>query len=311
MNHRTTRLLVLVLLLWSVGITANAQTSFKLITPRNNPLLAAPPSVIQWSDGGADSYTLTLIHVSTNRAVGVAARFQDLTPTADSDALTCATDVCTFTPSAPLSLDDGRYSWTVQGDFGGTLIEATNAPFFFRLIEDIDIELLVNTGFEVANSAFPNIPNGWTLAKPNKDRRLSSTPNARSGTASMFFVGATGKITTLAQDATLNPRFVALGGLQAGERLKVSGYFRTTLAAAGELRLLVRYNESTAGVNNNGRDLLIIPITDTNDLYQLFEGTLTLDGTVKSARAIVRFTSPTGRLFVDDMSLVRVRNSAP
>ncbi len=299
------------LLLWGVGITANAQANFQLIAPRNNLLLAAPPSAIQWSHGGADTYTLTLIHVSTNRVVGVAARFQNLTPTADSDALTCSATVCTFTPSVPLSLDDGRYSWTVQGDFGGTLVEATNAPFFFRLIEDIDIELLVNGGFEVANSAFPNIPNGWTLTNAGKDRRLEAAANARSGIASMLFIGVAGKITTLAQDAALNPRFIALGGLQAGERLKVSGYFRTTLASAGELRLLVRYNEPTAGVNNNGRDVLIVPITNTSNLYQLFEGTLTLDGTVKSARAIVRFTSPTGRLFVDDMSLVRVRNSAP
>lgn len=314
MNRFTHRLLVLLLfslLLVSVGMTAGAQGSFTLLSPSNNPLLPAPPSAIQWSHGGADTYTLTVIHISTNRAVGVPARFQNLTPIADSDALVCTTTVCTFTPAAPLSLDDGRYSWTVEGNFDGTVIEASNAPFFFRLIEDIDIELLVNGSFETPNSALPNIPNGWTLTRANKDGRLDAVLQARTGTASMRFVGASGKITVLAQDAALNPRFTALGGLKIGERVKVSGYFRTTLATAGDLRLAVIYNEPTAGASNNGRDVVIIPITNTSDVYQNFEGTLTLDGSVKTIRAIVRFTSPTGRLFVDDMSLVRVRNSAP
>lgn len=314
MNRLTHRLLLLMLfslLLMAVGLTAGAQTSFTLLSPSNNPLLPAPPSVIQWSHGNADTYTLTLIHISTNRAVGVPARFQNLTPVSGDDALTCSATVCTFTPAAPLSLDDGRYAWTVTGDFGGTVIEASNAPFFFRLIEDIDIELLANGSFETPNSALPNIPNGWTLTKPNKDGRFDSAANARTGTASMRFLGATGKITTLAQDAALNPRFTALGGLKSGERVKVSGYFRTILATAGDLRVQVVYQEATAGVNNNGRDLLIVPITNTNNLYQLFEGTLTLDGTVKTIRAVVRFTSPTGRLLADDVSLVRVRNNAP
>ncbi len=311
LTHRWLTLALLSVLLMGVGIVASAQNSFTLISPSNNPLLPAPPSTIQWSHGGADTYTLTLIHISTNRAVGVPARFQNLTPIADSDALVCTTSVCTFTPVAPLSLDDGRYSWTVEGNFGGTMVEASNAPFFFRLIEDIDIELLVNGSFETPNSALPNIPNGWTLTKANKDGRLDAALQARTGTASMRFVGASGKITTLAQDVALNPRFIALGGLKAGERVKVSGYFRTPLTAAGDLRLAVVYHEPTAGASNNGRDLLIIPLTTTNNLYQSFEGTLMLDGTVKTLRVIVRFTSPTGRLFVDDMSVVRVRNSAP
>jgi len=311
LTYRWWTLALLSLLLATAGMTAGAQMSFTLLSPSNNPLLPAPPSVIQWSHGGATTYTLTVIHLSTNRAVGVPARFQNLTPAADSDALTCTATVCSFSPAAPLSLDDGRYSWTVQGDFGGTLIEASNAPFFFRLIEDIDIELLVNGGFEIPNSALPTIPNGWTLAKASKDGRFESTVQSRSGLASMRFIGVANKITTLAQDAALNPRFTALGGLKAGERVKVSGYFRTTLTTAGELRLLVLYHEPTAGAGSNGRDVVIVPITNTANVYQNFEGALTLDGTVKTIRAIVRFTGPTGRLFVDDMSLVRVRNSAP
>lgn len=288
---------------------ASAQGSFQLLTPTNNMLLASPPDAITWTYTGADTYTVTLIHVSTNRAVGVPASFANLTPAADADKLTCVNNTCTFAPGV-LSLDDGRYAWTVEGDFDGQMIEAANAPLFFTLIEDSDIELLVNGGFETAGSSAA-LPANWTLTNADNDRRITFTAQAHTGAGSMRFIGTANRVTLLAQSVINNPRYVALGGLKAGDQIKVSGYVRTALASAGVVRVVAVYTDPTAGLNANGRDIIDLPIPATGaNTYSQIAGLLTLDGDIKNLRVVLRFTSPTGKLFVDDMSLVRVRDSA-
>lgn len=308
-SPRASRWLLAAALLICVAAFASAQSSFTLLTPTNNSLHASPPATITWTHGGADTYTVTLIHVSTNRAVGVPARFSNLTPISDADNLTCTTATCVFTPGV-LSLDDGRYAWTVEGDFSGQIIEAANAPLFFTLIEDSDIELLVNGGFETAGSSAA-VPANWNFTNADNDQRITFAAQAKTGVASVRFVGTANRVTALAQSIITNPRYVALGGLKAGDQLKVSGYVRTALPSAGVLRLVAVYIDPTDGLNANGRDIIDLPIPATGaTTYSQIAGLLTLDGDVKNVRVLVRFTSPTGKLFVDDLSLVRVRDSA-
>jgi len=92
--------------------------------------------------------------------------------------------------------------------------------------------------------------------------------------------------------------------LTAGDTLTANVYVNTSQDNAGTLMVKVKYNEPTAGQNGNGKDKLNVPIVATTD-YQAFTGTLNVAGSVKHVKFMIKFKKQSGKMFVDDASLIR------
>ncbi len=286
-----------------VSVDVVAPGGFELVSPSNGQIVTDPASMTQvtWTEAAdAASYTFYLFRISNNaRQIG---EVLVLTGTAasDSDAISCAAGSCALSVDASVQslLTDGTYSWTVVAD-GFT--EASNAPYTFK-VNTGDIELLVNGGFESA-SVDAKTPDGWDIKNASGEKRKVNKPEkpkSYSGDAFFLFKGKPGENSKIVQNV-LDNTTVTLG---AGDTLTASVYLNTKLNNPGKVLVKVKYDDPTAGQKGNGKDKLNIPITATTD-YQQFTDSVDLAGSVKKVKFIIKFNQQSGKMFVDDASLIR------
>jgi hypothetical protein len=126
----------------------------------------------------------------------------------------------------------------------------------------------------------------------------------------MQFKGSAGENSKLLQKVELNPAYLALGGLGAGDELQASILANTGLASNMTMVIKVRYSNPTAGANGNGRDKLTVNIVGPTTQYQAFSGTLVVDDATTKVKFEVNFKSTSGKLRVDDASLLRLSTSS-
>lgn len=286
-----------------ISVDVVAPGSFELVSPANNAIVtdAATVTQVTWTESvNATSYTFYLFRTSNNpRQIGEVLVATG-TAAADSDAIACAAGTCTLSVDASVQalLTDGSYSWTVVAD---GLTEASNAPFSFK-VNTGDLELLVNGGFEIASTE-PKTPDFWEIKNGSGEKRKVNkpeNPKAYNGEAYFLFKGKPGENSKLVQKPLDNTNVA----LTAGDTLTASVYVNTTQNNAGSLLVKVKYNEPTAGQNGNGKDKLSVPFVATTD-YQAFSGTLDVAGSVKNVKFMIKFSKQSGKMLVDDASLVR------
>jgi hypothetical protein len=288
---------------------------FALLSPANNAVFTDPASItaITWGESvNAATYDFLLLKLSGNADpsaltsrldTGDILNLTGLTPAADVDPLTCATGTCTLTVDAATQaeLTDGTYAWTVFADNGFEPTEASNAAFLFK-VNTGDIELLVNGDFELAGES-EGEASGWTIKNKSGDKRKVDGAQSNSGIAYFAFKGKPGENSKVTQKPSDNAAFTNVG-VVAGDVLTAQVFVNTEVATGGKLTVKIKYEDPTAGTNGNGKDKIVVNLTATTG-YQAFSGTITADDTVTKLVYIVGFTSPSGKMLVDDASLVR------
>lgn len=297
------------------GVDVPSAGDFTLISPVNNSFFTDPAALtaITWSESeNAAAYNFLLLKLSGNANTsalggrldtGEVLKLDGLTPAADTDALTCADGTCTLTVDATTQaeLTDGTYAWTVFADNGFDTTEASNAAYLFK-VNTGDIELLVNGSFEAAG-AKENAPADWTVKNKSGDKRKVDAEVANSGIAYFSFKGKPGENAKLTQKVSDNSAFGSVA-LSEGDTLTAQVFINTEVANPGKLIVKIKYADPTAGANGKGKDKLVVNLTGTTG-YQAFGDTITIDDTVTKLVFIVGYTSTSGKMSVDDASLVR------
>jgi hypothetical protein len=291
-----------------VNTSITDPTDFALLTPPDGALVTdtAAVTAITWEAADALEYRFVLYKLSNNPRSNVGEVLDvQFTAAADEDPLTCdsTTGVCTLTVDASIQalLSDGFYSWTVQA-LGLEVVEAANGPFTFS-VNTGDIELLVNNSFETPGASGGEAE-GWSLKNATGDKRKEDPTKAYSGNAYIQFKGSAGENSKIQQNAHANDVFANVG-VGEGEVLNASVWVNTTVEAPGKLTIKVTYDDATAGVGGNGKDKLVVDLAATGGVYQQFSGSLTSDGAITKAKFIVGFTGASGKMWVDDASLIR------
>jgi hypothetical protein len=298
----------------------NLPGEFNLLTPPNETYLRDVDALTLVTWEAADNvltyeFAMYKIGITPEVRLGVIAEITNLTPASDGDPVTCTATVCTLT--VPQSIrdqhDTGRYSWTVVARNNSGIREAANGPFFFS-VDEGPVELLRNGGMELdANEN--RQPDEWIVRGNQAGDRLrcnvTDRPNnrpdqifANSGECAYQFRGG-GTPTVLRYNVPNN--VVAAMNLDAGTTLQASVAIRGNRTPSNAvMRVIVRYSDPNAGVNNNGRDRFVIPLTlsSANNTYQTITQGLNLDGEVERVSLLVRYTGATGRFYVDDLSLI-------
>ncbi len=275
---------------------------FNLLSPADGITLRSTADLnsFSWEDAAdATNYTFTLLHISNNVRLG-----EIINETVDA---VCAEGLCTYAPDAAIvdALADGLYAWSVLGN---GVTEASNAAFTF-ILDTQDRELLVNTSFETDANADKQ-PDGWTARalsadklKCNKTDRPNGKPDkifANSGDCAYLFKGRPGENARLIQKP--DGSFLA-----ADDVLSFSLYADTTLAAAGRVGIVkVKYADGSKSVMDIRLEAPTQDATpDEKPNYQQFSADeLTLTGTPTKVVVQIRSRHTSGKLFIDDVSLV-------
>lgn len=159
-----------------------------------------------------------------------------------------------------------------------------------------DAEMVRNSGFEAKSSGSSAILAPWTVKEGHRDVVSCNRPRktlARSGDCAFLFRGSLDKTAKLIQQIDLTHR-----SFLAGDTLNLSLYVSASNpTASGKIRLRVVYGDGTTAKRLSHH---IMPTTGYQQVN--FPYTLT-SSSVVSIRIWVMNTSPSGKLYIDDVSL--------
>jgi hypothetical protein len=169
-------------------------------------------------------------------------------------------------------------------------------------------ELLVNNSVEVDDNGNKQ-PDKWKgknlgtgdklkCNKPEKSKIL-----AHSGRCAFAFkgIGTKAKLEQSIKQDALVP-YTLIGGDVMRAAIYASG--KSIPADAAVFKIKVKYTDPAAGVNGDGKDKLKLQITlAAEGVYQLFEQTLLLATAPSDIKTQIQFKAPSGKLYVDDMSI--------
>ncbi|MBW7879070.1 MAG: ExeM/NucH family extracellular endonuclease [Anaerolineae bacterium] len=252
------------------------------------PVLREADFDLTWNAAtDAAAYRVLVTQTSTNTRLGV------YIDTAVETADVCAAGLCTYSVVGSIP---GQFSWTVVA-LGVADVEASNAPAFYTVILD-NIELVSNGGFEVDTDTDDN-PDGWVGSNLNGDKRKCGAKGDGSDCA-LQFKGDAGLVAKFKQplaDASL---------ILATDVLDISAAASVNRDNAGTFVIVkVNYASPTAGANGDGKDkvkLKLIGPAPTG--YTTISDTLTAADDVTSAVVKVKYKLTSGKLFVDDVSVM-------
>ncbi|MEB2366659.1 MAG: hypothetical protein OZ933_11280, partial [Chloroflexota bacterium] len=252
------------------------------------PVLREADFDLTWNAAtDAAVYRVLVTQTSTNTRLGV------YIDTAVETADVCAAGLCTYSVVGSIP---GQFSWTVVA-LGVADVEASNAPAFYTVILD-NIELVSNGGFEVDTDTDDN-PDGWVGSNLNGDKRKCGAKGDGSDCA-LQFKGDAGLVAKFKQplaDASL---------ILATDVLDISAAASVNRDNAGTFVIVkVNYASPTAGANGDGKDkvkLKLIGPAPTG--YTTISDTLTAADDVTSAVVKVKYKLTSGKLFVDDVSVM-------
>jgi hypothetical protein len=167
------------------------------------------------------------------------------------------------------------------------------------------IEVLVNGGFEV-DSDGDKLPDGWTgkditqdRIKCNKDKDgdgIADKIVARSGLCAWMFRPGVDERAQLSQVVDLTA-----WTFNVGDSLAIGAHVWAKTGTYGRLRLTVKYAETDVA---KGKVKADFPLGDT---YTPMLHWLSIDGTVVSVKARVQNFSTSGKIWIDDLSLLWVQ----
>jgi hypothetical protein len=170
------------------------------------------------------------------------------------------------------------------------------------------IELLINNSVELDDNdnkqpdkwKGKNLSSGDKLKcnKPAKDKIL-----AHSGECAFAFkgTGTKAKLEQNLKSAALAPYSLIAGDVM---RAAIYGNGKSIPTDASVFKIKVKYVDPNAGANGDGKDKLKLSVSLTVEgVYQPFEQTLTLANVPSNIKAQIQFKAPSGKLYVDDMSI--------
>lgn len=289
---------------------------FVLLTPEYGALLRSgeAAATITWDNNpDAINYDFALLKISNNPnavKLGPVLTLGALTPDANADALLCEEGSCTLslTTGQQAALDTGLYSWTVIARSpGGETTESSSAAMLFRINEG-DINLLVNSGFEDYN-ATTKLPTDWkpvkmtgdtvvcnkTFANPAKPPKIF----AHSGKCAFRFTGGTSENAKLLQD-------VDGSLLIEDDQLRFSGFVSgKQLVGTVTATMRVIYVDQV----NQPETVKFTPAVGTY-AYDDFSQAITIDGPVKVVKVILQSKAKSGTILLDTLmvDIVQIDN---
>jgi hypothetical protein len=319
----------------ATGVTPPA--TFSLLTPANGTTLSNAPTQFTWQESaGATHYTFSMYNSVENL-------FNSLwmSAAADSDGLTCASSVCTFTLSTQqvwelTTLD--TYTWTVTAG-NAAISAATVGPFAFTYAAPTATPTSENTATATPTSdGATSTPDATTTSTTTPDATATATPNGTEGVqllsnTSFDELGADSKPVltpwTLKNGTadkikcnkpgktfgrTGNCAFVFKGGV--GEKSKLRQIPDVVvIASPGDNLTVALYTESRGGTTN-AKVKLLVKYTDgtdktkltltvlSNASYAILTGNEQLDSlAVGSMRVSIDNKAISGKLLVDDVTL--------
>lgn len=199
--------------------------------------------------------------------------------------------------------ETGNYVLTIDQSY----IYSAKAGDYNFTLSAFEGELLSNGSFEPDSA-------DWTGKNLVKDKVKCNKikPNgqpklfAHDGVCAMIFKGSVGENSSLSQqpDATV---------LAASNLLTLSAWVQGKNAGKGSIMAKIDYTSPTAGENFDGKDKIKLKLQPGTYLYQLYNGSLTLDDAVDTVTVMIKYKGTAGSIYVDDVQL-RVgaaRSAAP
>ena len=165
-------------------------------------------------------------------------------------------------------------------------------------------ELIENGGFEVVNASGKPVIDPWVLKNGTGDKGKCDKPEknkffAYSGNCAFRFKGGPAENSSLMQ----TPSFAGLNP-QVGDALDLVWMMDAQVNSSGKLKLVVKYGDGTPATKvkgnlsaTNGYELWG---TDINNLPTL------ASANIAKVKLIFKNTSPAGKIYIDDVSLVHL-----
>jgi hypothetical protein len=207
------------------------------------------------------------------------------TSTPNPPELTATAGGSTLTPTSTVPVPTATATVPVATATEGTPVATPT--------DDGSIELVGNGGFEAPEAAL----DPWALKNALGDKVKCNTETkvvAHSGLCAFQFKGGAGENTKIQQNLDLS----ALT-LSVGDTLDLSAFVNAKKAtASGKIKMTVKYNDTTEAQK------VTLTIATTVGYSELVGETLTLAGAdVNKIKLMVKHSSPTGKVFVDDVSV--------
>ncbi len=201
----------------------------------------------------------------------------------------------TLNPSSPCWNDDELNQLKA---IPGTAFEVVVSP---PPPSSIPGDLFRNGGFE--GNDVGRVPLSWTMTNKSKDKRVCSDVNAldpgataevaRSGYCAFKFRASSAENSILAQ------KIKAAAGLPAGTGFSFEGYVKAQNLVANTLRIRFKANYVGGAVENFD----LFADAGTYD-YTAVSQNFTVTGEIAKLRVQVRYTGQSGKVWIDDFTLV-------
>ncbi|MBC8099708.1 MAG: choice-of-anchor D domain-containing protein [Armatimonadetes bacterium] len=253
------------------------------------------------------SATPTLTPSTTPTATSTATATATSTPTASATAIaTFTTTPATSTPApsatATFTTTPATSTATASATTNATAtLTATNsATTAATATPQAGIELLVNASFEAQTEGNP-LPDGWIGKGLIDDKRKCNKVGkviARTGECAWRFKGGE------AENASITQKPLPIIGMNAGDTLALTLYTYGKVGVLGEAKVTVKYTDALLA-----KSKLSLPVV-ASEGYVPLSSTLTLLGDPASLKLSVKHSTLSGKLLVDDASLVWLNGAA-
>lgn len=285
---RLTLMLVAVILTAALAPLAGAQDSFNLVSPDGSILirnLNTTPLMLVWEPlTGATAYDVSVFKVSTN------VKDTPLGPVFTSSVLAASCSAtCSYTPTSGQQalIDGGQFTWTVEASTPGGTVEAANAPILFNVTREAT-EFIVNGDFETGSLA-PWIDKNLT----NDSIRAGE---GVGGSYAFRFKGSAGENSQIMQKFN-----VAYYAITIDDTLEFNAQFYAPKVNPTATFIVKVIYTSASGLPTEKFQRFV---TQNGAFEPIAPLTISPDGPVAKLKVQVKHQSVSGKVYVDDLSLV-------
>ena len=295
-------------------IAVDEPVTFSLLSPADGMLLRDKFELetFTWTHvSNALLYTFDLLYISENTGrLGVLANVELYAPDV------CAANTCRFDVTPDFitdNLSEGLYGWTVTASDGIKDVEAEDGPFLFT-IHSGDIEFVRNGGFEQYNDEDKQ-PDAWDVKALDGGDKIKCNKiledgtvktKAYSGECAYQFKGAVGANPRIQQKVT-DADFIV-----PGDTLDLSLWVKAKASAANiaVAKIVVTYNtiDAETGKPNKDKRTLRVPEIPSGE-YEPLNTSLNITDGVNSLKVQLRYRGSSGKVFLDNVSVILPVNS--
>ncbi|KXK48791.1 MAG: hypothetical protein UZ13_03544 [Chloroflexi bacterium OLB13] len=285
---RLTLMLIAAILTAAFAPLAGAQDGFDLISPDGSILirnLNTTPLTFVWEPlTGATAYDISVFKISTN------IKDTPLGPVFTSSILAGACGAtCSYTPTSPQQalIDNGQFAWTVEATTSGGTVEAANAPILFSVTRGAT-EFIVNGDFETG-SLTP-----WVGVSLTGDSVRAG--DGVGGSYGFRFKGSAAESAQIKQ--TIKVEYYAIS---VSDSLQFNAQFYAPKPNPTATFVVKVIYSDTSGLPT---EKFTRTITQNSAFAAIAPLNIFPDGPVKKLKVQIKHFSVSGKVYVDDLSLV-------